>query len=592
MIATGLGFDFVGTLAQGFALVSFWKPVLLLLTWVPWAWVVTKVYDKHAARFFLPRRTWNIIHMSAGLLALAAALLMPIPGEAAFWVGWLVMIVILAADLGAYAVVANKDERVPERHRIRLNLDLLKGSDKAEKERAKLQAKVALVIRAPDEKGKFTQTIPPPQPETPEYELRAAAEQVYLKAMSARASQVDLGPIAGKDGVYGASLLVDGVRQGGETMPAPMAIKIMDFWKAAARLDVADRRRKLQGQVQAEHDGVKHIVQVTSIGVQGGMRLTLLFDPEQAVLRKPDELGLLDMQLEELRKLASDMKGIVLLGAPPDGGRTTLTYSVAQLHDAYTSNVQTVEIEPQASLEGLRVNKFDPEKEGAEYSTLLRSVIRRDPQVVFVAELPDAATAKEVTRADLDRTRLYVSMRGDSAMGLIEAWVKVVGDPATAAKGLRGVVAGRLLRKLCQNCRVGYPPSPDMLKKLGLPADKIPQLFKKGGQVLIKNKPEVCPVCQGIGYLGQEGIFEVYSLDDEDRSLIAAGNFAGLRASLRKKQLPTLQQAAIRKAVAGTTSVEEVMRVTAPPGTGAAAPRPAGDGAAARPAAAPASSKS
>jgi type II secretory ATPase GspE/PulE/Tfp pilus assembly ATPase PilB-like protein len=579
------------TLASGFMLVSVWKPVLLLLTFVGWAWVITKVYDKHAARFFLPRRTWNIIHLSAGMVALAAALLMPIPGEAAFWVGWLLMIIILAADLAAYAVVANKDERVPERFRIRLSLDALR-SDKAAKEAAKLQAKVALTLRALDEKGKYTQTVPVPQPETPEYELRAAAEQVYLKAMASRASQVDIGPISGKEGVYGVSMLVDGVRQGGETMPAPAAVKVMDFWKAAARLDVADRRRRLQGTVQAEHDGVKHIVQVTSIGVQGGMRVTLLFDPEMAVLRKPTELGLLDMQLEELKKLASDLRGIVLLGAPADGGRTTLTYSVAQLHDAYTSNVQTVEAEPQAMLEGVRVNKFEPEKEGAEYSTLLRSVLRRDPQVVFVAEVPDANTAKEALRGDMERTRVYISMRGDNAMGLIEAWVKIVGDPAAAAKHLRGVVAGKLLRKLCQNCRVGYPPSPDMLKKLGLPADKIPQLFKKGGQVLIKNKPEVCPMCQGIGYLGQEGIFEVYSLDDEDRALIAAGNFAGLRAALRKKALPTLQQAAIRKAVAGTTSVEEVMRVTAPPG--AAAPgAPAGAAPAAgapKPAAAPAKS--
>src|SRR5690606_22104020 len=162
------------------------------------------------------------------------------------------------------------------------------------------------------------------------------------------------------------------------------------------------------------------------------------------------------------KDITSETKGIVLLAAPPDGGRTTLTYSVAQLHDAYTSNVQTVEVDPQASLEGIRVNKFEPEKEGAEFSTLVRSVLRRDPKVVFVGELPDANTAKEIVKGDLDRTRVYVSLRADSALGAIDLWLKTIGDPAAGAKRLEGVLAGRLLRKLCTNCRVGYPPSPDM----------------------------------------------------------------------------------------------------------------------------------
>jgi type II secretory ATPase GspE/PulE/Tfp pilus assembly ATPase PilB-like protein len=142
-------------------------------------------------------------------------------------------------------------------------------------------------------------------------------------------------------------------------------------------------------------------------------------------------------------------------------------------------------------------------------------------------------------------------------------WCKAVGDLPTAAAPLHGVIAGRLVRRLCQNCRVGYQPSADMLKKLGLPADKVPQLFKKGGQVLIKNKPETCPVCAGIGYIGQEGVFEAYLLGKTERELIKSGNLAALRAEFRKGGAPTIQQAALLKAVEGLTSIEEIMRVTA-----------------------------
>src|SRR5690606_21206990 len=135
---------------------------------------------------------------------------------------------------------------------------------------------------------------------------------------------------------------------------------------------------------------------LTTLGAQGGVRTTLLLDPEQAVQRKSDELGLLEPQMAEIKAIVEDGTGVVLLAGPADGGRTTTLYSIVKMHDAYTSNVQTVEIEPQDSLEGVRQNRFDEMAEGPEYSTLVRSILRRDPQVLAVAELPDANTAKEI----------------------------------------------------------------------------------------------------------------------------------------------------------------------------------------------------
>jgi type IV pilus assembly protein PilB len=206
--------------------------------------------------------------------------------------------------------------------------------------------------------------------------------------------------------------------------------------------------------------------------------------------------------------------------------------------------------------------------------------------VVGVAELPDANTAKEIARADQERTRTYVSLKADNSLDAIRTWVKAAGDPDVASKCLRGALGQRLLRKLCMNCRVAYQPSADMVKKLGLPPDKIKQLFKKGGQVLIKNKPEICPVCGGVGYVGQEGVFELFPLGEAERALIKAGDWNGLKVEFRKRGLPTVQQTALRKAIDGITSVEEVMRITGD-GAPAAAAKPATASGAA-PAAAPA----
>jgi type II secretory ATPase GspE/PulE/Tfp pilus assembly ATPase PilB-like protein len=561
---------------QALILMSIYKPLLGLALFLPWAWIVSRVYDKHAARFFLPREMWNIIHISAGLLAFVALLGFGfvLPGsEAGFWAGFGVALVILIADLYAYMHVANRDDRVPERYHIKLKME--KPDDADKKKAAAGAAKVRFAIKAADEKGKFSKLLPAPAAETPEAEIRVAGEKLLGDAMAARASQVELVP-AGKDNLYQVRTLVDGVFVTGESIPGPNAAKLIDFWKTAAGLDLADRRRKQQRLISVEDGGMKRVVRITSIGAQGGQRLTALFDPESSVLKKADTLGLLEPQMDELRKIVADAKGVVLVTAPRDGGRTTLLYSLLQMHDAYTSNVQTVETDQQASLEGVRHNVFDSTADasvpasvagaggasGPEFATLVRSILRRDPQVVGVSELPDQNTAKEISKADHDRCRTYVSFPGGDALVSVQQWVKSVGDPKAAGECVHGIVAGRLLRKLCTNCRVAYQPAPEMLKKFGIPEGKVQQLFKKGGQVLIKNRTEVCPVCQGVGYVGQEGIFEVALITPEERALIAQGNLPAVKAALRKRQVPTLQQAAIRKAVDGVTSIEEVVRVT------------------------------
>jgi len=167
---------------------------------------------------------------------------------------------------------------------------------------------------------------------------------------------------------------------------------------------------------------------------------------------------------------------------------------------------------------------------------------------------------------------MYVGVRADNAVSAIQMWVKAVGDAEQAAKGIHGVVAQKLFRKLCTNCRVPYQPAPDMLKKLGLPPDKVKQLFKKGGQVMVKDKQQTCPVCQGSGFLQQGSVWEVYRITPEDRELIKAQDWNGLKAELRKKQVPAMQQAAIRRVAEGLTSLEEITRISGGDTAGATKP--------------------
>ncbi len=555
--------------SDGFMLVSLWKPLVFLALLSGWAWIISKRFDKHSAKFFLPRQNWNAFHLTMGTVATLVGFFIPIAGIAGFLAGLGAMALLLAADLFVYAYVTAKDERVPAEHRIRL-VNLLGGTVKEqvkEDPALKAQGKVKLKITGADK-----QMLLAPAANAPEYAVRTAAEEVLVKALQARASQVELVP--GSNGQYEAQMLVDSVKSTGGQLPPADAVKVMDFWKSAAKLDLADRRRKLVGLVTVEQGTDKKLVRITSSGGQGGMKLQLLIDPEGQVRRKADALGFLEEQLQVLGEITRGNKGLVLLAGLPDGGRTSLLYGVLGMHDAYTQTVQTMEMEQQATLEGVRHQQFDPSIEGADYATQTRSMLRRDPNVMGIGEIPDAATAKEIAKADYQRVRIYAVLRAGSAMEAVDGWVKAVGEPASAGKHLQFVVAGRLIRKLCTNCRVPYPASPELLAKLGVGAGAgaPQQLYKKGGQVLVKNKPETCPLCQGVGYYEQSGIFEILPIGDEERELIVAGNIPGLRAAMKKRGIMTIQQAAIRKALSGATSVEEVMRVTtAQPGAAPAA---------------------
>ncbi|MBY0114183.1 MAG: Flp pilus assembly complex ATPase component TadA [Phycisphaerales bacterium] len=562
-------------LGEALTLVSWWKPLLFVPPFVAWAWIISAVLDKHAAKFYLERERWNFIHCGAGLAALAAIVFMPPVGEGGS-LSWVVSLVavplILFASVGAYVASANKDERVPASGRV--SLDFIKSaigtSDKPGKKKAvkgKLGTPV-LTLRRPDKSA-----VEVPEADSPEFELRLAAETMAIKGFDNRSSRIDL--IQSAKDAYQTVFHIDGMKVPGETMPAAAGVRLIDFWKAAAKLDVNDRRKKQSGDVTVERGSVKNKFHVDTVGGPSGQKLTITIDPEQQVRKNADQIGWTAEQGDLIKSWTNTRGGVILLAGGPEGGRTTTLYTTMKIHDAYTNNVQTVEAEIEDAIEGVRQNRWDAQAEGPDFATLVRSILRRDPDIVAVADVPDAQTAKEVLKADQDKCRVWVSLQADGAVGAIQQWVKLVGDADAAAGSVRGVVAQKLLRKLCINCKQAYQPAPDVLKKLGLPAEKVKQLFKKGGEVLVKNKPETCPVCQGTGYQQRDAAFEVFEVSDGAREMIKAQNWSGLKAELRKGGLPSIQQAALRKAVEGVTSVEEVLRITAEPQAAKPAAAPA-----------------
>lgn len=536
------------TLANSVLLMSPWKPILAFAMFAGWAWVISTIYDKDAARWFFKRRSWNLLHLIMGAAALGTLLVAPMP----FFISIPIGLGILFLDLAIYFVLRNGDDRVPAHERWTLDSEAWK-----EKRAAKKDSKDAkgIVFTFDGPEGRLQS----PEIGTPEYELRIAAEGILSQTIDKRGSQLDIAPH--KEGIYGASCVVDGLRTPIEQIPTPQAIALIDFYKAASGLDVEDRRRKLRGKLSFGVGGTATTdAVITTLGTSDGMRLTFAIEPDKLANKRVEDLGLLPRQADDLKTITSENAGIVIVAAPADEGRPGLMYALARAHDAYTSNVQLLELEETLTIEGARHTIFDPQEAAADFATTVRSMLRRDPDVLAIAELPDEETARNIAAADYERSRVYVCVRADNPLTALQMYCKAVGDNSEAAKGLRGVICQRLLRRLSDNAKIPYQPSPDVLKRLGLPAE-VKTLYRTEGMVMLKGKPEPDPVSGGTGYFGQTGVLAVHPLGDEDRSLIASGDFNGLRANFRQNKQASIQNAAMQKAVKGETSVEEVLRV-------------------------------
>lgn len=553
--------------AGAFVLASWWKAILVVATFAAWGWFVSTVADKHAARFYLPRERWNAVYMISALVALAIIVFNPVPGMWSFFAAWPAAMLVLAVPPLVYVNLANKDERVPADHHITMNFKKWVEARQTAKE-AKKAARVQLAIVKPD-----GTTVEAPEEGSPDMVVRAAAEQLYIDGITNRAHKIELLP--GGERGYVVAHTVDGLRTVvGEPMAPQDAMRVIAFWQTSSGLEAGERRRQV-GEPNISKGGERHHLRVVTSGGQQGLKATLIVDPGKAVRRKPENLGLLPQQFDQLRQLVQDGTGVVLLASPKGMGRTTLLYTVLKMHDAYTSNIQTLELEQQDTLEGIRQNIWSPTGGGPDHATLLRSILRRDPNVVGVAELVDEATALESAKGDIEHARVYVSVPADNALQAIEMYRRALRDNALAARALKGVVAGKLVRSLAKSSREAYVPSPDMLKKLGLSPEKVKTLYRHRTHIEVNKKMVPCPESHGTGYVGQIGVFEVYRIGPEEKAAIEQGDPNALATALRKQNAPTIQQAAILRAVEGETSVDEVVRVTVGAPKPSAAPKPA-----------------
>ncbi len=525
--------------------------LLLGLTWAATgAWV-----DKDTLKAKTPRLPWNAAHLGAGLLGLALWLVLP-------WIAGLFAFLLLYAGAGL-AYVTHRNGRVAPAQRVLTPAHFQRLFSKKPETEETIHAGDRVRIKGADGRQ-------PKWPTDPEERAGyAALQDLLFDAIWRRATVVDM---ALQGDAARILYRVDGVNRERESMARPLADGAVGHLKRVAGMDPQELRKPQSGKLTGaigpggKQDKVVEI-QVQSSGDTTRQRVTMRLLSEESRFRLP-EIGLSDRhrtQLEDL--IAQRPHGVIIVCGPRESGLTSTLYAFIRGHDAFMKNIHTLEMSKAMEIENVTQTVFDSRGGEVTYSRQLQSVLRMDPDVVLVSDCPDRETAELVAAAGNSNKRVYVGLSASDTLSALRRYLQLVGDNELAAGGLDAVMAQRLVRKLCTECRKAYKPDPVLLKKANLPVGENRPFYRPPNpnelEVDKKGNPIVCSACQGSGYIGRTGIFEVLVVDDEIRALLARGApLQNVKAVARKNGMQYLQEAGIHCVYEGVTSINEVLRVT------------------------------
>jgi general secretion pathway protein E len=321
--------------------------------------------------------------------------------------------------------------------------------------------------------------------------------------------------------------------------------------KVMADLDIAEKRLPQDGRIALRLAGRQIDVRVATLPTGHGERAVLrLLDKAQGRLDLAG-LGMDADTLARVDELVHQPHGIVLVTGPTGSGKTTTLYAALSRIDSLGLNIMTVEDPVEYELDRVSQSQVNP-KIGMTFARALRSILRHDPDVIMIGEIRDAETAQIAVQASLTGHLVLATLHTNDAASATTRLVDMGVEPYLLSSSLLGVLAQRLVRKLCPACRVPHAPGAAELAQLGT-GDGPPRIFAAAG----------CPACHGTGYAGRTGIYELLAIDDEAKALLHGGQAEQrLREHAAARGMRSLRQDGLRWVRSGVTSLEEVLRAT------------------------------
>jgi general secretion pathway protein E len=350
-----------------------------------------------------------------------------------------------------------------------------------------------------------------------------------------------------------ARFRVDGVLADAPGPPLQAQAAIVSRVKLLSELDIAERRAPQDGSFRIRLESRELDIRVSTVPTLYGESVVLRLLDRGGQPVGLDELGMAPATLEQFRALVARPTGIVIAAGPTGSGKTTTLYSALALRDATAEKVITVEDPVEYHLGGVTqipVNR----KAGMTFASALRSVLRQDPDVMMVGEMRDPETAEVAVQAAMTGHLVFSTLHTNDAPSAVTRLLDLQVAPYQIAATINGVLAQRLVRRICPHCRERYSPDPQVVSFVsGEP---------KGNPHLVRGRG--CEACHRTGYLGRIGIFELLVVSETlNRAITAREPLARLRELGEKEGMQLMRQDGWVKVQAEMTTVEEVLRVTA-----------------------------
>ncbi len=375
-------------------------------------------------------------------------------------------------------------------------------------------------------------------------------DRILIDAVEDSASDIHLEP---REKVFSVRFRIDGIMHEVSSYPLTVHLAVVSRIKILSSLDISERQKPQDGRIQIKIDNKEIDIRVSTLPTHFGEKVVMRLLNRASVRVRIEDLGFSEKNLAMFNAMIREPYGIILVTGPTGSGKTTTLYAALNEVNSIEKNIITVEDPIEYQLPIINQVQVNIKKE-VTFLNALRSILRQDPDIIMIGEIRDPETASIAAESALTGHLVFSTLHTNDAASSITRLMDMGVEPFLLSPSLIGIIAQRLVRRICEQCKEAYEPAKAELSAIGVYSAMEGFTFYRGGG---------CEACKGSGYKGRTGIHEILTVDGPIRELITNKASLGMiREEALRKGFKDMRFDGLKKVIAGTTTSEELLRVT------------------------------
>lgn len=386
------------------------------------------------------------------------------------------------------------------------------------------------------------------------------ATKIITDAIDMKASDIHIEP---RLDCYTVRYRIDGILRRVMDLPSKVENSLIARFKVLSRMNIAEHRRTQDGTFTVKYNGVSFDFRINTLPVAGKEKMVIRILAPAASIKTEDRIikliGGTDEDLGRIAKMTASPNGIILAVGPTGSGKTTTLYSILKSLNNEGVNITTLEDPVEIKIDGINQSQINP-KAGITFASCMKAILRQDPDIILIGEIRDFETLETAIAAALTGHLVLSTLHTNSAAATITRLIQMGAEDYLISSTLTGIMAQRLVRRLCPKCKEAYNPTPEEARLIVANPDEVEEFMKR-----TVYKPKGCFACNNEGYKGRLGVYEVMLINKEIKKLIAHGaHDIEIEEAAVGMGMRTLQVSCLGHILRGETTITEFLRVLGP----------------------------